>query len=1670
MTGLGKMFSQFMQQAMQQQAEQQRAFQQQMHFQQQQIQLQLEQFKLEHKQAASPQPAHQPAAVHSSATKQADFTSIKITEFYSGARGKFMVWWKETLSTYRFENFTDLEKLKLLNLGMKGAAKTFMTKLISERDETKQAIVLDEIVRSQYDVGTGHQVVGKLLAMGTKGKPDDESLQSFSDRLEGVFSQLEELFSMTFPPLLRLAFFANMLPEWGPQWVASDPKSIADVLRQANNSGLGTRSQQRANAARSPSPHPRRDRKPCKFFKAGNCNRGESCTYLHDDSNAPNRGGKRRGRSREPRDGGEDEICTYCKSTDQRRYTGHTEDVCNKKKKALAEAQVKVKGNVGVFLSRTNQDLKNIWLPDTGASMHMTYNGDCFESMETDDTAIECANGQIVRAEGRGRVKLLTRTGQILTLNNVLYVPKINFSLVGVHQLCTCPHDRNHFAVDKRDPNYALIMTLDDKVLARCHARDGVYQFEATPYKTETVAAVKPVAIESQCATESKPEQAKPITTTEHVEPKVKKQKHVVFTNNSSVYFYRDQAPWHVPRHPSLRKSKPTAPILRSPPTPSIQATAPPAEKPTVAAAEANPQTAEPRPSVPVAVSNPAAITQPIATAEPKATVSAAISAPAPKSRKKRKPKKKQAKPSQSSTQAKPSATSTPQSANTTPPASSSSTVSTQSLLPDSATRPGPPIPPWPPPQPQGSFPFTKADALHMSHGHNHHFPPDNDCPVCPRAKQVSVSHPPSQSVFLEPLELISSDIIGPFRYGSYKSHKRFVVTFTDHATRFTRAFLIRRKSDALSAFQQFRIDAMNQFGRDIKVLRTDNGGEYLNRQFKNFTKPLGIKHEFTVPDTPAQNGVSERVGRTLFEMTRANLIQSGLSRKKFWVAALKAAVYQYNLNPHSAVDNKTPWELWYGRPYTGLPLQPWGCKSHLHIKKNHRQGKTGDVAIPAVLIGYDLYRKAYQLLTIERYPRTISSDDVSFPKTVTFPLLAQQSVNHISSVDERLTSLDDDDLLVILSQPDVALADTDDTPIDMDTDSEEVKAIFRPAPIESQPEQPSAVSNSTESVSAPTPVPAPSPSTTNTSTTSSSVPNTETKTDVDMRAIRGKMSESESRDNKPEPRYPRRVRRPKVNFGEWVLNAQRPRHFVGLSRVAKHDPHTPRTIEEAQNSPDWPHWKAAIEEELRSQGIMDAWDVVAAPTDKSIHLVKSGWIFKIKRDAKGNIVKYKARLIAKGYSQRYGRDFTETWAPVAQLGSIRTILALAAELDLDLHQFDVQTAFLHGVLPTPVYMLPPAGLNVNGVLLLKRGLYGLRQSAHVWNKTFTDALLRLGLTQCKSDPCIFTKTQGTSVLHLAVWVDDVVIATNDPQLREQLVTALRKEFRIPEIEELHWILGMRVSRDRSRRILRLDQGRYARSILERFELDGVTPKPTPVTPALHSPAPHPHGCKICEEYAEAVGALRYLTDCTRPDLAFAVNLACRFVKSPQPQHCVAVKRIFRYLAGTLDNGLVFEGSTSFSPTITAYADADYAGDPLTRRSTSGYLLTLAGSPVSWKSRLQRVVTTSTMEAEYLAIGDAAKDVLWLRALLAELGYKQPTTTIFNDNASAIHLTKHPTRHQTTKHIAVRYHFIRDLVTDKTVDVTHMPTAKMPADLLTKATSIQTFQTLISSLVRDVPR
>lgn len=492
-----------------------------------------------------------------------------------------------------------------------------------------------------------------------------------------------------------------------------------------------------------------------------------------------------------------------------------------------------------------------------------------------------------------------------------------------------------------------------------------------------------------------------------------------------------------------------------------------------------------------------------------------------------------------------------------------------------------------------------------------------------------------------------------------------------------------------------------------------------------------------------------------------------------------------------------------------------------------------------------------------------------------------------------------------------------------------------------------------------------------------------------------------------------------------------------------------PKTTKEALARPDAPLWQQSMDAEwtsIQEKGGLEPGGEV--PRGKRVLPMKA--VYKIKRDAQGAVDKYKTRLVVLGCLQRKGADFEEVFAPTAQQATFRVMLAHAAEHDLELHQFDVATAFLNGELDPDdeVYVRMPEAFGGH-VYRLRKALYGLKQAARAWHAKLLSELIRLGFTASDADPCMFYRGDAAERVYLLIYVDDGIIIGRQQEVRAALAD-IAGAFEIKDVGNVSYFLGLQLRRDRARGQIWLGQPKYARDMLERFGMSDCKPVVTPLEANTHLGCSDGEPVSSDTPYAELVGSLLYLTVNTRPDLAFSAGVLSRFVAAPSDMHWKAAKRVLRYIAGTLDRGITYQRG---QVEVEAYTDADYAGELDSRKSTSGAVVLMRGGPVVWKSKLQTVVAASTCEAEYVAAAAAAKEALWVRKLLGEMSGQVQRIPLYGDNQSALVLMKQHTSGASgrTKHIDVPFHFVRHRVMQGDLEAVFVPTDEMKADILTKA-------------------
>lgn len=339
---------------------------------------------------------------------------------------------------------------------------------------------------------------------------------------------------------------------------------------------------------------------------------------------------------------------------------------------------------------------------------------------------------------------------------------------------------------------------------------------------------------------------------------------------------------------------------------------------------------------------------------------------------------------------------------------------------------------------------------------------------------------------------------------------------------------------------------------------------------------------------------------------------------------------------------------------------------------------------------------------------------------------------------------------------------------------------------------------------------------------------------------------------------------------------------------------------------------------------------------------------------------------------------------------------------------------------------------------------------------TVNDLLVKHGYSQTKCEPCVYVKkgNNNNNLTILAVYVDDFFVFTNNLKEKECLIDLLSKNYCVKNLGEIKNCLGMNVQRDRSKGVLILKQTEYIIRLLTRFNMLDAKEVSTPMAVNEKFNNENSNGTCLTEfHYRELIGSLMYLCVCTRPDIAYSCSLLSQFNNNFNKCHWVAAKRVLRYLKKTMHYGLVFKRSENNIFCLEAFADADWANDPIDRKSFSGFMLRLGGNTINWECRKQRCVALSSTEAEYLAISDCCKDILFMCNFWKELTGCRLQCKLRNDNMSAIRLLDSKECHKRTKHIDIRHHFVKDLISRGLITVTYLQTDCMIADILTKALS-----------------
>jgi transposase InsO family protein len=842
----------------------------------------------------------------------------------------------------------------------------------------------------------------------------------------------------------------------------------------------------------------------------------------------------------------------------------------------------------------------------------------------------------------------------------------------------------------------------------------------------------------------------------------------------------------------------------------------------------------------------------------------------------------------------------------------------------------------------------------------------------------------------------VHSDVWGPAPVETL-GRKRYYVSFTDDYSRYTNVYFLQTKDETYRSYLNYEAWLSTQYNVRIKCLNSDRGGEYLLKEFSDHLRKNGTTRRLTVHDTPEHNGVAERGNRTNLEIVRAMLHDSGLP-KFLWAEAVSHAIYLRNRTWTRAINDATPYELLNGDKPNLAGLQPWGCKVRVHDTTGSKLDGRSRIGRwvgfdPETKDGHRVYWPEKRTVSVERSVRFNFNDEV----IIRVPPLEGEAGNDEQSHTPQLTH--------------------------------QLQSLEPVGPVGGRGQR---IRKETRYV----------------------------KMLRDGSAVTGERMRLLPKGMQGGSTIVEDV----VIDDEGVDDESAVAEYESIateyamaSVIGSAEGLMP-TYQEARKRPDWPKWEEAINQELNNLKNNGTWQLVERPP--GVNVIGCRWVFRIKKNAAGEIEKYKARLVAKGFTQIYGVDYYETYAPVAKLASFRLLLAIAARNSWPVDTFDFDSAYLNSVLGENevIYLEQPIGHETKDrrqwVWKLNKTLYGLKQGAKNWYEALYKALRELGFERTDADHGVFFKKIGKDIIILAVHVDDcMVTGSSTPEINTFKVD-MNKKYRLTDSGPANWLLGIKISRDLANKTISLSQHAYIEAIITRFNFDDLKPSAIPIDPSVplsksQSPSKLEDIAKMKNvPYREAVGSLMYAAMGTRPDIAFATSTVAQFSDNPGWVHWEAVKKIFRYLLGTKKLELVYGGERRG---LVGYVDADGASQEH-RRAISGYVFMVDGGAVSWSSKKQELVTLSTTEAEYVAQTHAVKEAIWLRSLITDLFDSVETpTTLFSDSKSAIALANDGHYHARTKHIDIRYHFIRYIIEAGTIKLVYCSTDDMTADTLTKA-------------------
>lgn len=893
--------------------------------------------------------------------------------------------------------------------------------------------------------------------------------------------------------------------------------------------------------------------------------------------------------------------------------------------------------------------------------------------------------------------------------------------------------------------------------------------------------------------------------------------------------------------------------------------------------------------------------------------------------------------------------------------------------------------------------------------------------------------------------------------------------TVIDSASGYLWGFALSHKSGTLQSMKDWHTSVIQRLGIDWTCFRTDNGGEYTGKDFQSWLKSLGVTHQTTVPKTPQQNGRAERWNRTILDKTRSCLVNANLPNN-WWAKAVSAMIYVSNRTENS--NGIIPWEKLNDKAVDLSNLRPWGC---LCVMKDTDAKRFKPSGIQCIFTGYLEHTVGWEVFD-PKAKRFHQARDLSwFPDT--FPgmgLMTQENVQAIRKLGQD--------------------AESDNDYSEHDHDSDETSPgptpeTSRPASSASSVTSGGGTTMWQEAEETMTTPDTPRPAVTRSN--HQIVPHVETPAQTNPYAKvypkRDETGKTRWNDGHDAMMAAMKEEIDMLHCAAGLEDDAQPEELDGISLgveicIARsvddedwpedmEDEEIPQTYQEAMNSKYSKYFQRAMDEQMATLLAKGVWKLVDRPD--GVKEIPGRWVFSVKRcQISRKVTAIKARWVVKGFMQREGIDYSETFSPVAKAASFRIFIIIAGRLGFVTKQGDVKSAFVSADLDGPVvYMVQPWGYHTglpNVVCMLLKAMWGLCQSPLCFFKKARKAYLSIGFVQVEGDECMFITHRNGSLVMLVLHVDDYLIASTKENV-DFYQDKINQEMEIDDRgyvgEGGNAVLGMHMTLTNG--TYRVEQGGYIRGMLDRWDQDGsMKPVNTPMEMHKLSTLYNTVDAPVDRiKYLEFVGCAMYLGNTTRPDICWAIGMLARFSACPKTCHWAACMQMLRYLKGTQSLGLTFKIDDKSAP-LNMWSDADFAGDVESRKSTSGCAIKMFGCLVYWSSSRQRCITTSTQEAEYVAFAKAAKSTLWILKMMAELDCRVewPVVT-FSDNLAAIKEVQAETSRSTKlRHIDVSYKYVLELSRRKIFTVKYCNTGSMLADIFTKPLNATTHKRLTEAL------